>query len=239
MTDFNTNQASNFQISLQSEPAGSGFSGFKAAIFDLDGTLIDSMGVWEKVDRDFLAKRNLPVPDGYVNQLSSLSFREAAEYTIALFGLPEKAAAIIEEWNDMVRYEYSHNIVLKPHAREYLKYLKQARVKLGTATSLPKVLYEPVLRNNGIYELFDALSSTDEVSRGKEYPDIYQLAAQKLAVLPGDCIAFDDILAAISAIKAAGMKAYGVYDPFSAHNKKAIQAIADGYIYDFAEMFPL
>lgn len=213
---------------------------FKAAIFDLDGTLLDSMGVWEKVDYGFLAKRNLPVPETYIDELRTLSFMKAAEYTITLFDLKEKATDIISEWNDMVSYEYAHNIILKPHAREYLDYLKQHHIKIGTATSLPKVLYEPALRNNGIYQIFDALSSTDEVTArergGKEFPDIYQLAARKLAVRPEDCIAFDDTLAAITGMKAAGMRAYGVYDRYSAQEKKAIRALADGYIDDFAEM---
>ncbi len=210
---------------------------FKAAIFDIDGTLIDSMGVWEKVDHDFLAKRNLAIPEGYVKEISAMSFKEAAQYTIDLFHLNEKVTDIVAEWNNMVHYEYSHNIFMKPYAREYLEYLKRAHIKLGTATSLPKLLYEPVLKNNGVYELFDAFSSTDEVERGKEFPDIFQLAAKKLRVPPSDCIAFDDILEAISAIKAAGIRAYGVYDHYSAHQKEAIQALADGYIDNFGEMF--
>ncbi len=211
--------------------------GFKAAIFDLDGTLLDSMGVWEKVDYDFLAKRNLTAPEQYVKAVTAMSFTEAAQYTVDLFHLNEKIPDILGEWNDMVLYEYGHNITLKPHAREYLEYLKQQSIKIGTATSLPKLLYEPVLKNNGIYDLFDALTSTAEVSRGKEHPDIYRLAAKKLGVAPGDCIAFDDILEAITAIKAAGMKAYGVYDSYSAHQKEAIQTIADGYVLDFRELF--
>ncbi|HBE77968.1 MAG TPA: HAD family hydrolase, partial [Firmicutes bacterium] len=199
--------------------------------------LLDSMGVWEKVDYDFLAKRILAVPDEYVKNINAMSFREAAQYTIDLFHLNEKAADIIEEWNNMGRYEYSYNIRLKPHAREYLEYLKKAHIKLGTATSLPELLYEPVLKNNEIFDLFDALTSTAEVSRGKEYPDVYRLAAKKLAVRPGDCIAFDDTLEAISGMKAAGLRVYGVYDPYSDYRKEAIQALADGFIYNFAEMF--
>ena len=209
---------------------------FRAAIFDIDGTLIDSMGVWEKVDRDFLAKRNLPVPDDYIHKICSMRFQEAAAYTIALFGLKEQATAIIAEWNDMVINEYSCNITLKPNTRQYLEYLKGAGIKLATATGLPKILYEPVLKHNEIYGLFDALTSSDEVSRGKEFPDIYLLTARKLAVKPGDCIAFDDVSAAIRGIKAAGMKAYGVYDSYSAHEKAAICSLADGYIYDFREL---
>lgn len=210
---------------------------FKAAIFDLDGTLTDSMGVWEKIDIDFLAKRNLTVPDGYISEICARSFKEAAEYTISLFGLKENVADIITEWNDMAIFEYGHNVTLKANAKEYLLFLKRNGVKLGTATGLPEVLYEPVLKNNGVYELFDAFSSTDEVSRGKEFPDVFLLAAEKLHTAPCDCIAFEDVLAGIKSIKAAGMIAYGMYDKYSAHEKLEIQSVANGYIYDFKEMF--
>src|SRR5450759_1523760 len=151
---------------------------FKAAIFDLDGTLIDSMGVWEDIDIDFLAKRHLSVPEGYISEISAKSFKEAAEYTISLFGLKERAEDIIEEWNQMAIDEYSHHVPLKPYAKEYLLFLKGQGIKLGVATALPKVLYEPVLKNNGIYALFDAFASTDEVVHWKGSPDIYLLAAK-------------------------------------------------------------
>ncbi|MFA9379463.1 MAG: HAD family hydrolase [Acetanaerobacterium sp.] len=209
---------------------------FKAAIFDLDGTLLDSMGVWERIDIDFLAKRHLTVPDKYINEICSKSFREAAEYTISLFGLKEDAEDIIAQWNRMAIDEYSHRVPLKPHVKEYLLYLKGQGIKLGTATALPKVLYEPVLKNTGIHALFDAFSSTDEVSSGKESPDIYLLAAQKLNVLPCDCIAFEDVLPGVRGIVAAGMQAVGVYDPYSEHEKTQIQRLSRGYIYSFAEM---
>ncbi len=209
---------------------------FKAAIFDLDGTLIDSMGVWEKIDIDFLAKRNLTVPENYVGEICTKSFKEAAIYTISLFGLHESTEAIISEWNRMAIDEYSHRVPLKPHAKEYLLFLKNHGIKLGTATALPRVLYEPVLKNNGVYDLFDAFASTDEVKRSKESPDIYLLAAEKLDVCPGKCIAFEDVLPGIQGIISAGMTAYGVYDKYSKNEKTAIQKLSKGYIYDFAEM---
>lgn len=209
---------------------------FKAAIFDLDGTLLDSMWVWEKIDFDFLAKRRLTVPDKYAQEICSKSFKETAEYTIALFGLKESAEDIMEEWNRMAIDEYSHHVRLKPHAKEYLLFLKELGIKLGTATALPKVLYEPVLRNNRVYELFDAFCSTDEVSCGKESPDIYLLAAKKLNVLPCDCIVFEDVLPAIKGIVSAGMQAYGVYDQYSKHEQAQIRELAKGYIRDFTEM---
>jgi HAD superfamily hydrolase (TIGR01509 family) len=214
---------------------------FKAAIFDLDGTLIDSMGVWESIDIDFLArlaKRHLSVPEKYISEISAKSFKEAAEYTIALFGLKEKAEDIIEEWNQMAIDEFSHHIPLKPYAKKYLLFLKEQGIKLGVATALPKVLYEPVLKNNGIYTLFDAFASTDEVVHWKGSPDIYLLAAKKLGVPPCDCVAFEDVLAGIQGIVLAGMQAYGVYDKYSSHEQVQIQKLSKRYIYSFAEVLP-
>jgi len=211
---------------------------FKAAIFDLDGTLIDSMGVWEDIDIDFLAKRHLPVPEGYISEISAKSFKEAAEYTIAFFGLKERTEDIIEEWNQMAIDEYSHHVPLKPYAKEYLLFLKGQGIKLGVATALPKVLYEPVLKNNSIYILFDAFSSTDEVAHGKGGPDIYLLAAKELNVPPCDCIAFEDVLAGIQGVVSAGMRAYGIYDRYSEHEQAQIQKLSKQYIYSFAEVLP-
>lgn len=211
---------------------------FEAAVFDLDGTLIDSMGVWEKIDEDFLNKRHLPIPNKYADKICAMSFREAAEYTIGLFGLKESPEALIEEWNRMALVEYGSNIRLKPYAGEYLLFLKEQGIKVGTATALPKALYEPVLKNNGIYELFDAFTTTDEVHCGKEGPDIYLLAAKKLGVGPSDCIAFEDVLTGIRGIVAAGMRAYAVYDKYSEQDKELIKKLAGKYIHDFSELLP-
>ncbi len=209
---------------------------FEAAIFDLDGTLLDSMWVWEKIDIDFLDKRGFTVPVDYVTEITSKTFRETAEYTIDLFGLDETPEQIMSEWNQMAIDMYSNYVFLKPNAREYLLFLKEQGIKLGTATSLPGMLSEPALKNNGIYHLFDAFTTTDEVSRGKQHPDIYLLAAEKLNVSPGSCIVFEDILLGIKGIIAAGMRPYGVYDEYSKHDQAEIQALSEAYIRDFGEL---
>lgn len=208
----------------------------KAAIFDLDGTLLDSMGVWEKIDADFLAKRQIALPENYVHEVYSKSFRDAAEYTIALFGLKESANDIIEEWNRMAVDEYRHHVSLKPYVREYLLYLQEDGIKIGAATALPGVLYEPALKNNGIYHLFDAFSSVFESGLAKDDAEVYLAAARKLGVSPCACMAFEDVLPGIRGIIAAGMRAFGVYDRHSEHDRVQMQKLAEGYIHSFSEM---
>ena len=194
-----------------------------------------AMDVWEHIDIQFLKKRNLPVPENYVTEICARSFEEAAQYTIDLLGLQETVEGIIEEWNNMAVEEYSNHVGLLPHALDYLLRLKEHGIKLAVATGLPEKLYIPCLKNNSILELFDALCSTDEVQRGKEYSDVFELAARKLGVAPEHCIVFDDVLPAIKSAKAARMLAGGIYDKYSADQRTEIERIADIYLLDFRQ----
>lgn len=209
---------------------------FRAAIFDLDGTLIDSMGVWEKVDEKFLAERGIALEPQYTAAVGAMSFREAAEYTIRRFGFSDTPDELIREWTGMVAYEYAHNIALKPHAGEYLAFLRRNGVRLGVATALPEELYAPVLKNNGVFGYFEAFASVSEVRRGKGFPDVYLLAARRLNVPPEQCAAFEDVLPGIRGVKAAGMAAVGVPDAHSAPDESRIRALADRCITDFSEL---
>lgn len=209
---------------------------FKGAIFDLDGTLIDSMGIWEKIDKEFLKRRNISIPQDYIEKINDMSFEQVAKYTIERFNLNENEDDIISEWNEMAVYEYSNNIKLKPNVRKYIKKLKDNNIKIGLATSLPKMLYEPVLKNNHIYEYFDVLASTEDVNRDKSYPDIYLLVAEKFNFNPQDCMGFEDILVALKTMKKANFKVVGVYDKYSDSEIDEMKKISDRFIYDFKEL---
>lgn len=102
-----------------------------AAIFDLDGTILDSLWVWEDISKDFLSKKGKDIPVTYIQELCSKSFQEAAEYTIRLFMLSETSQEVISEWNRLALIEYKHNIKLKKYCLPYLQYLKEEGKKLA------------------------------------------------------------------------------------------------------------
>lgn len=202
----------------------------KAAIFDMDGTLIDSMGLWYKIDYEFLNKRGIPLPKDLKGNIEHLSFEETARYFKSRFNLQEAEDDILKEWYQMAYHEYSNCINLKEGAYEYLLNLKKNNIKLALATSNAEELTEAVLKKNNIYNLFDAFTYTSEVDKPKSCPDVYLLAAEKLDVKPENCMVFEDILSGILGAKKAGMKAYGVYDESSKENIDLIKEKADGFI---------
>lgn len=208
---------------------------FKAAIFDLDGTLLDSMHVWEQVDVDFLRRRGLDVPAGYGDAMRARGLEEAAIYTKRLFNLPDSVESIAGEWLRMVRDAYARRVELMPGAMELLTRCKTRGIKLAVATCSARELVEPCLRRLGIWDLFDAVCTAESVSRGKEFPDIFLLAASLLGVPPERCAAFDDVLPAIRSAKAAGMWTVAVFEPHSQHHRPAIEALADRYILSLRE----
>ena len=176
----------------------------KGAIFDLDGTLLDSMGVWDQVDVDFLAKRGIEVPDDYMQKVAAMQFRQIAEYTIARFGLSDTPEALMEEWDHMARVMYATVVEAKPYAREYLAALKASGAKLAVATSLPPMLREPAMKHVGIFDYFDDVVSVDDAGDvGKTEPDVYLLAASRLGINPSDCTVFEDLLVGMRSAKSA------------------------------------
>ena len=208
----------------------------KAAIFDLDGTLLDSMWVWHEVDRLFFAERGMEVPGDYAQALQSLTFRETAEYTIERFALPESPEAIMAQWNEMSFEQYRDHVRLKPGAREYLEALRARGIKLGVATNLTTHVARAVLESNGVLDWFEALTSADEVPRGKQFPDIWLLAAQKLGVESGLCVAYDDVPKSLLGIHAAGMAACAMREPDMPQDWEGMKRDFDFFIESFEDM---
>lgn len=167
----------------------------EGAVFDLDGTLLDSSWVWEKVDEKFLGDRGFQVPDDYVDEISPLGAERAAVYTIERFGLNEDKDDIVREWIEMAKKEYATEVVCKPYAKEFLEELHKLNIKMAVATSSDRELFMKTLEREGILKYFQKIVTVDEVERGKGYPDIYEEAARRIKVNPHKCLVFEDILA--------------------------------------------
>lgn len=210
---------------------------FDAAIFDMDGTIMDSLGIWERIDYDFLEKkRGIKVPGDYVHDIAAMSFSEIAVYTKNRFNLPDTPEQLMQEWTDMAIYEYSRNVPLKPHVKEYMTYLREQGKKIVLCTSSPEYFFKPALKNNGIYDLFDAFANTCEAGVGKNSPKVYLLAAGKVGADPHRCIVFEDVITAAASAREAGMTVCGVYDARSNGRQDELRAVCDMYIKSFAEM---
>lgn len=208
----------------------------KGVIFDLDGTILDSMDIWKEIDVKFLGRRGLEVPDDYFRNIAPLGFDGAAAYTIERFGFPETPEQIIEEWYQMAVDAYAKEVELKPFAKEYLLFLKGQGVKLGIATSCETQMFLPALERNGILGLFESYTTVREVPRGKEFPDIYERQAEKMGLLPGECAVFEDILKAVQGANAGGFYTVGVFDLHSAYEWGEIKKQANKFIYSYEEL---
>ena len=208
----------------------------KGSIFDLDGTLLDSMGIWEQIDAQFLERRGIPLPPDYAEAVKAMEFSQVAEYTIRRFGLQETPQALMEEWTALSQQAYARQIELKPGAKEYLAQLAEQGVLLGIATSATEELFIPALRHNGVWDLFAAHTTTGQVARGKGFPDIYWATAEKLGLRPEECAVFEDILPGVQGARQGGFLTVGVYDPYSEAQWEQMQKEASLCIRSFEEL---
>lgn len=209
---------------------------FKGAIFDLDGTVFESMHVWRQIDIDFLGKRNLEVPIDYLDKIVSMNFDEAADFTIQRFGFTETKEEIIKEWFDMAVYAYGHDVGFKPHAKEYLDYLKSKNIPLAVATSSDEQLYLATFRHLGLMSYFDTVVTAKEVGSGKNKPDIYLEAAKRLNLLPHECVVFEDIYNGMVNAKSAGFFTVIMEDESSLRQRDKLKEESDIYITDFSQI---
>lgn len=210
----------------------------KAVFWDLDGTLLDSLYVWDRVDELFFARRGLPIPPGYTQTITPMGFRQAAEYTAALYDLPDSPEDMIAEWQRDAAEEYRLRVSLKPGARDCLRRLRDSGIRLAVCTSSMEELYRPTLIRCGIADWFDPYIASHDVPGGKENPALYTLAADRLQLSPADCAVIDDIPAALASAKQAGMTTLAIRDPaYPSDDPKRLTACAD-YILDTFADFP-
>jgi HAD superfamily hydrolase (TIGR01509 family) len=208
---------------------------FKAIIFDLDGTLIDSMWIWKQIDIDFLKKRHIDFPEDLQKEIEGMSFTETAHYFKNRFKIEESIEAIQEEWHHMAVEFYASRIPLKEDVQHLMAYATANNIVMGIGTSNSKALLETVLEAHQIESHFKTVRTSCEVASGKPSPDIFLKVAEDLNVLPEECLVFEDTYAGVKAGKNAGMTVVAIYDEVSATSSEEIKNIADLYVTSFRE----
>ena len=210
-------------------------SGIKACIFDMDGTLVDSLGMWSDIDRRFFARYGMETPADYEKKINHMSFLEMAQFTKEEYQIPDSVETITELWTGWSKEEYESEIQAKPGAQELLQFLKEQGIPLSLATTNRKELYEPCLRRNHLYSYFDYIMNVNEINSAKSEPKIYQLLAAKMNVKPEETLVFEDILIAVNTAHQAGFKVAAVYDKRNERDQQKIKTLSDFYFKSFLE----
>ena len=204
-------------------------------IFDLDGTVLDSMYLWEKVDRDFLAAYGIEADTEYLDTMKSLNFAECVVYTRSRYHLPVSDGEMMEMWDRAAHDIYAHDVQLKKGVKGFLRCIKNAGARISVATSGYASLFMPALERCGIAEFFDAYTTKDDALPGKGEPDIYYAASKKIGCSKEECIVFEDLPRAILTLKNAGFRAVGVYDTYFDGDSALIKENCEIYIRDFTD----
>lgn len=208
-----------------------------AVIFDMDGTLIDSMWIWPDIDQVYLERYDLTQPEDFHQAMEGMSYREVAQYFLDTFpSLPRTREEIMEDWTQMAYERYMTQVPLKTGAGEFIQRMRKMGKKIGIATSNGRRLVDDTLEALKITDLFDSVRTACEVASGKPAPDVYLLVAKDMGVAPEHCLVFEDVPMGILAGKNAGMKVCAVEDDFSKPQEKKKRELADYYIQDYEDI---
>lgn len=208
----------------------------KGAIFDVDGTLLDSMGVWWDACAAFMESHGVLLSEEKGMQLKEMRLEQSLPMIIGEYNLDITVEDAINEIKAFVDHEYVTSVPLKPYADEYLRRLKSEGVKTAVATSGYPELCKAAFKRLGIYDLIDAYAFSHEVNKGKDNPDIYLLAAERIGCKPCDCVVFEDITAGISGAKKGGFTACAIYDRTNEADTDVLKRHADHYITGWKDM---
>lgn len=212
------------------------FDRIKAVIFDLDGTLVDSMGLWRDIDIEFLSARGIAYKEDLQEKIEGMSFTETAVFCKSYYRLTESVEELKEIWNRMAKDKYRFEVQLKPGVMEFLEALKGRGIKMGIATSNSRELIDAVNEAYHFDRYVSCIVTSCSVNKGKPAPDVYLEAARQLEALPEECLVFEDIVKGIEAGKNAGMRVCAVEDSFSAGQRERKKELSDYYIESYDEI---
>lgn len=209
----------------------------EAILFDLDGSLADSMWIWPELDRQFMDKYRLVAPPNFHEQIEGMSYTETARCFRDTFPtLRLSVEEIRQEWLTMTIELYRSKVKPKNGAVSFIRACRDRGIALGISSSNTRELIHAFLDNHLLSDFFDTVVTSCEVGRGKPAPDVYMETARRMKVSPDRCLVFEDVPKGIMAGKRAGMTVWAVYDDFTAYADEKKKELADDYITDFTEI---
>lgn len=205
----------------------------RGAIFDMDGTLLDSMGIWMTLGRDYLADLGITAEPNLGEILYPMTMKQGVSYLKNRYGLDGTKEQIEADLARRIEDFYERQAPAKPGAYRFLKQLKETGVRLAVATVTKESLARAALERTGILPLLDDLRTVDQAGAGKDRPDIYLQTAAALGTEPGETLVFEDALHAAQTASAAGFPVIGVYDPSGEEKRVDLERFALAYLTDF------
>ena len=208
-----------------------------AVIFDMDGTLVDSMWIWDEIDRVFFAQRKLPYEKKMQHEVEGMHIEEIAAHFKQKFDLQDSIKELVTLWSEMAYEVYKTEVDYKLGVRRFLNYCRNNKIIMGIATSNSIEMINAIEDRLDFSEFFDCIVTAYEVQKGKPAPDVYLEAARQLNVSPDRCLVFEDIPMGMLAGKKAGMSVCGVQDASSADQEELKRSYCDYYINSFHDFF--
>ncbi len=208
----------------------------EAIIFDVDGTIADSMWMWKQIDIEYLGRFGIELPPDLQKNIEGMSFRETAHYFKEHFNISDSVEKMMSDWNAMAANKYRYEIPLKEGVLTFFDECRRRGVYLGIVTSNSAELLGYLLKAHNLENYFDVIITGSDGLKGKPAPDMYLEAAKRLAVSPKKCLVFEDIIPGILAGKSAGMKVCAIDDLYSRDVILEKMKEADYFIESFIEL---
>lgn len=203
------------------------------AIFDMDGTLLDSMHVWDGLSLEYARSMGIePGPD-FKKAVETMTFEMSSVYIKEHYNKKISAEEMKQGFNALAKARYDKKVDVKPGLVEFLEKLQNRGVKMCVATMTELYLAEPILERLGLLKYFSKIFTCSMVSAGKERPDIYEAALRHLGTPKEETPVFEDALYAVRTAKSAGFPVIGVYEKLFAGHGEKIKALANAYIEDY------
>lgn len=208
----------------------------KVYIFDLDGTLVNSMPYYTKGTLSVLDDEGIPYEPELINVLTPLGYTKTAEYYIEKMGVKGTVEEIVERLKKKLVYEYTYNIKLKPFVGEYLRKLKAEGAHLYVLTASPHIVTDVCLQRNGVYDLFDEVWSVEDYGLSKSGTELFFKVAERIGCEMADVNYFDDNTIAVTNAHKAGYKVYGVLDIQPAAEVEIVKQNCDVFVETFEQL---